>query len=219
LVEKRDAPPSYGARFDDDASTVAREWFSPRRRQHHEVARDPAEDPLLEMPTAHVVRPGPLPTLRLPVRGRHGRRVPFGAHSDVRFVHTSENESGIRPRSLREIVEDLQHVRDLAYSPREPPQDEEVSLLLYQCPSCSRFVSQASEDCACGVRFAPASEVTFQCPECASSVPSGEDWCPVCRVEFRAASLRDHLVYSCPRCGTQVDSEAIRCSCGAWFED
>src|SRR5256885_3598470 len=67
----------------------------------------------------------------------------------------AQNESGIRPRSLREIVEDLQHVRDLAYSPREPPQDEEVSLLLYQCPSCSRFVSQASEDCACGVRFAP----------------------------------------------------------------
>src|SRR2546422_4863952 len=84
----------YGARFDDDASTVAREWFSPRRRQHHEVARDPAEDPLLEMPTAHVVRPGPLPTLRLPVRGRHGRRVPIGAHSDVRFVHTSGERVG-----------------------------------------------------------------------------------------------------------------------------
>src|SRR6267143_5712554 len=127
--------------------------------------------------------------------------------------------SGLRPRSLRDIVEDLQRVRDLADSPREPPQDEEVSLLLYQCPSCARFVSQASEDCACGVRFAPASDVTFQCPECGSNVPSGEDLCPICRVEFRAASLEDHLVYSCPRCGTQVDSDAIRCSCGAWFEE
>ena len=135
------------------------------------------------------------------------------------FARAEVGSTGLRPRSLREIVEDLQRVRDLADSPREPPQAEEVSLLLYQCPSCSRFVSQASEDCACGVRFAPASEVMFQCPECGSSVPSGEDWCPVCRVEFRAASLRDHLVYSCPRCGTQVDSDAIRCSCGAWFEE
>src|SRR3989442_15699055 len=40
----------------------------------------------------------------------------------------AENGSGLRPRSLRDIVEDLQHVRDLADSPREPPQDEEVSL-------------------------------------------------------------------------------------------
>jgi len=135
------------------------------------------------------------------------------------FARAEVGSTGLRPRSLREIVEDLQRVRDLADSPREPPQAEEVSLLLYQCPSCSRFVSQASEDCACGVRFAPASEVTFQCPECGSNVPSGEDWCPVCRVEFRAASRRDHLVYSCPRCGTQVDSDAIRCSCGAWFEE
>jgi len=131
----------------------------------------------------------------------------------------AEGGSGLRPRSLRDIVEDLQRVRDLADSPREPPEHEEVSLLSYQCPSCGRFVSQASEDCACGVRFAPPSEVMFQCPECGSNVPSGEELCPVCRVEFRAASLQDHLVYSCPRCGTQVDSDAIRCSCGAWFEE
>jgi DNA-directed RNA polymerase subunit RPC12/RpoP len=49
-------------------------------------------------------------------------------------------------------------------------------------------------------------------------VPSDEGGCPVCHVEFRAASLQDHLVYSCPRCGAQVDSEAVRCSCGVRFE-
>jgi hypothetical protein len=151
--------------------------------------------------------------------GGTGGAYRSGRTSTSKSFIRAEDRLGLGPRSLRDIVEDLQHVRDLADSPREPPQDEEVSLLLYQCPSCGRFVSQASEDCACGVRFAPASDVTFQCPECGSSVPSGEDWCPVCRVEFRAASLRDHLVYSCPRCGTQVDSDAIRCSCGAWFEE
>src|SRR5437660_1401623 len=103
------------------------------------------------------------------------------------FPQAEGGSTGLRPRSLRDIVEDLQRVRDLADSPREPPQAEEVSLLLYQCPSCGRFVSQASEDCACGVRFAPASEVTFQCPECGSNVPSGEEWCPVCRGERRPA--------------------------------
>src|SRR5437867_1422196 len=84
------------------------------------------------------------------------------------------------------------------------------------CWNCRQLTSFELDRCQhCG----SASEVMFQCPECGSSVPSGEDWCPVCRVEFRAASLRDHLVYSCPRCGTQVDSDAIRCSCGAWFEE
>src|SRR6266852_6811078 len=129
-------------------------------------------------------------------------------------IRPIEPQSAIRSRTLREIVEDLRRVRYLADSPREPPSDDgEVSLLLYQCPSCGRFVSQAAEECACGVRFAAAEQVTFQCPECGSLVPSDEDGCPVCHVEFRAASLQDHLVYSCPRCGAQVDSEAVRCSC------
>jgi predicted RNA-binding Zn-ribbon protein involved in translation (DUF1610 family) len=128
-------------------------------------------------------------------------------------------QPAIRPRSLQEIVEDLRRVRDLADSPREPPRDDgEVSLLLYQCPSCGRFVARAAEECACGVRFAADDRVTFQCPECGSSIPSDEDGCPVCRAEFRPSSLQDHLIYSCPRCGAQVDSEAVRCSCGVRFE-
>src|SRR5256885_14850069 len=44
--------------------------------------------------------------------------------------------TGLRPRSLRDIVEDLQRVRDLADSPSEPPQAEELFLLLYHCHSC-----------------------------------------------------------------------------------
>lgn len=134
-------------------------------------------------------------------------------------VRPIEPQSAIRSRSLREIVEDLRRVRDLADSPGETLRDDgEVSLLMYQCPSCGRFVSQTAEDCACGVRFAAAEQGTFQCPECGSRVPSDGDGCPVCRVEFRPASLQDHLVYSCPRCGAQVDSEASRCSCGVRFE-
>lgn len=130
-----------------------------------------------------------------------------------------EPQPAIRSRSLREIVEDLRRVRDLADSPGETLRDDgEVSLLMYQCPTCGRFVSQTAEDCACGVRFAAAEQETFQCPECGSRVPSDGDGCPVCRVEFRPASLQDHLVYSCPRCGAQVDSEASRCSCGVRFE-
>jgi len=138
--------------------------------------------------------------------------------SEPRVRGRAENGSSLGRRSLREIVEDLQRVRDLADSPREPPRDEEVSLLLYQCPSCGRFVSRAAQACACGVRFAPPSEMTFQCPECASRVSPGDE-CPVCGVEFRAATFRNDPVYACPRCGTHVESDAIRCSCGAWFED
>lgn len=147
-----------------------------------------------------------------------------GAYRSPRKLTSSssrpvEPQPAIRSRSLREIVEDLSRVRDLADSPREPPRDDgEVSLLLYQCPSCGRFVSQSAEECACGVRFAAGDELTFQCPECGSMVPSDEAGCPVCHVEFRAASLQDHLIYSCPRCGAQVDSEAVRCSCGVRFE-
>ena len=82
-------------------------------------------------------------------------------------IRPIEPQSAIRSRTLREIVEDLRRVRDLADSPGETLRDDgEVSLLLYQCPSCGRFVSQAAEECACGVRFAAAEQVTFQCPEC-----------------------------------------------------
>src|SRR5207237_2384948 len=48
--------------------------------------------------------------------------------SEPRVRGRAENGSSLGRRSLREIVEDLQRVRDLADSPREHPRDEEVSL-------------------------------------------------------------------------------------------
>lgn len=124
-----------------------------------------------------------------------------------------------RPRSFSEIVSDLGRIRDLADPPGRPSPRTEGSLHLYQCPSCSRFVSEAATSCVCGVQFAPPSPVTFECPECGSNVPSAANACPVCRVEFRGTSSQDEYVYACSRCGTHVASDAFRCSCGALFED
>jgi predicted amidophosphoribosyltransferase len=124
-----------------------------------------------------------------------------------------------RKRSLSEIVDDLARVHELSLPTAKRPREQDVSVHLYQCPSCGRFVSERATDCACGVRFAPMSDVTFLCPECASRVPSDKDSCPVCAVEFEAVSPGNSYVYACPRCGSHVTSDAVRCSCGAWFED
>ncbi|MGI0148807.1 MAG: hypothetical protein ACREDF_04670 [Thermoplasmata archaeon] len=134
---------------------------------------------------------------------------------------SSEKVPEPRARSLSEIVADLQHIHDLADSPREPARGSGGSILAYQCPACNRSVSEAATVCVCGVRFAPpaSSAVTFLCPECGATVPSAEDACPVCRVEFGASGPRDDHIYACPRCGSQVASDAFRCSCGAWFAD
>jgi predicted amidophosphoribosyltransferase len=124
----------------------------------------------------------------------------------------SGKRTGRRSRSLEEIVEDLRRIRELSENAR---QREAGFLYMYQCPSCARYVSEQATSCACGVRFA----MTFECPECASSVPSGRDMCPVCRVDFRAAGLSSGHLYMCPRCGAQVEADAPRCSCGARFLD
>src|SRR5205814_4519879 len=56
------------------------------------------------------------------------------------FARAEVGSTGLRPRSLREIVEDLQRVRDIADSPREPPQAEEASLSFYNFrPSVASF--------------------------------------------------------------------------------
>jgi len=90
LVGKRDSPLTYGARIDDVPAKVAGSTEPDTRRgPDHEVARDLAAHPLLELPTAHLVRAGPLPTLRLRLRRWHGRRVPIRAHPEVRFVRPS----------------------------------------------------------------------------------------------------------------------------------
>src|SRR5437773_11274737 len=87
LDGKRDSPLTYGARIDDVPAKVAGSTESDTRRgPDHEVARDLAAHPLLELPTAHLVRAGPLPTLRLRLRRWHGTRVPIRAHPEPRFV-------------------------------------------------------------------------------------------------------------------------------------
>jgi predicted amidophosphoribosyltransferase len=127
----------------------------------------------------------------------------------------SPRKPGRRARSLAEIVEDLRRIRELSEAARGPSRSEAGILYQYQCPSCARPVSEQATSCTCGVRFA----ATFECPECASSVPSGRDACPVCGIDFRATGLTSGHVYLCPRCGVQVSGDAPRCSCGARFLD
>lgn len=123
-------------------------------------------------------------------------------------------------RTLSQIFEDLQRVHDVASSSRnDRPREKEVSLHLYQCPSCGRFVSEQATECACGVGFASNAAVTLACPECGSHVPADEEGCPVCGVRFAMDHGADSVVYTCPRCGAHVASDALRCGCGVWFED
>ncbi len=110
-------------------------------------------------------------------------------------------------------------MNEFTTSVRGRPREKELSVRLYQCPSCGRFVSEQSTECVCGVGFAPMSAVTFSCPECASRVPSDVDACPVCGRGFGPSGGGSEYVYACPRCGVHVTSDAVRCSCGAWFED
>jgi len=128
-----------------------------------------------------------------------------------------------RGRNLTQIFEDLQRVREIDGPSRGQqkarPHGKEVSVELYQCPSCLRFVSEESTECECGVRFASTTEPTFACPECGSTVPSGSGGCPVCGVKFGPSGELDLLVYSCPQCGSRVASDQARCSCGVWFAE
>ena len=113
----------------------------------------------------------------------------------------------------------LRHVNDATTSVRGRPREKELSVRLYQCPTCGRFVSEQSTECVCGVRFAAMSSSTLPCPDCGSRVPSDVDACPVCSRGFTPSGGASDYVYACPRCGVHVASDAVRCSCGAWFED
>jgi predicted RNA-binding Zn-ribbon protein involved in translation (DUF1610 family) len=119
-------------------------------------------------------------------------------------------------RGLADLLKDLGRVHDV--SPRIAPRthDDEPTPTLFQCPSCGRFVGEHATSCACGVRFSE-SPGTFACPECDALVPVLEDACPVCGVQFDEGS--PHVSYACPRCGTAVSADALRCTCGVWFED
>jgi len=143
---------------------------------------------------------------------------------DSRIGSVARGTSNTRGRNLTQIFEDLQRVREIDGPSRgrqkARPRGKEVVVESYQCPSCLRSVSQEATHCECGVRFASSTAPTFACGECGSTVPSGSGGCPVCGVTFGpSGGLDDLLVYSCPRCGSQVASDQSRCSCGVWFAE
>jgi len=119
-------------------------------------------------------------------------------------------------RTLSDLLADIQKVHDVATRPSPLLREADTSVVLFQCPSCGRFVSERATACVCGTRFA-AHAPTFACPECDSRVPELEDACPVCGTRFEPE--RPEVSYSCPKCGVLVAADAIRCACGVWFED
>src|SRR6266508_2469594 len=196
MLENRDVRLPAGKSNDGDATHRARRRRRPTRPGHgqgHGQARPHAADPLLEVPQADAVRTRSLSALRIGVRRRDGRRVwllSFGQLPD-------------RSRRTRNF---------------EGP-GKEVFVELYQCPACGRIVSEEATDCECGVRFGEPTTLTFACPECGSTMPSGSGGCPVCGVTFGPSGDLDVFVYSCPRCGSRVASDQARCSCGVWFAE
>jgi predicted RNA-binding Zn-ribbon protein involved in translation (DUF1610 family) len=88
-------------------------------------------------------------------------------------------------RSLRQLFDDLQRVHDVASSVHDL--GEETTVTLFQCPSCGRFVSEASTACACGVRFSSEnlSDLMYMCPKCGSEVSADDIRCS-CGAIFEA---------------------------------
>ncbi|HKZ98669.1 MAG TPA: hypothetical protein VJ326_03650 [Thermoplasmata archaeon] len=143
-----------------------------------------------------------------------------GAYATARGAQTSgsRESSGSPPkmRSLTDLIRDLGRVHDVSQRTAGTRAVEERPPTLFQCPSCGRFVGEHATSCACGVRFSETSG-TFACPECDALVPVLDDACPVCGVHFDEDA--PHMSYACPRCGTPVSADALRCTCGVWFED
>lgn len=142
-----------------------------------------------------------------------------GRTGSTRSLTSSQEALQSSRRSLTQIYDDLRRIHDVSALPINHAREKGVSLHLFQCPSCGRFVSEAATECACGVRFAPNTDLTFTCPECDSHVPGTENACPVCGVEFEPDARATNVAYACPRCGANVSSDAVRCSCGVWFEE
>jgi RNA polymerase subunit RPABC4/transcription elongation factor Spt4 len=137
------------------------------------------------------------------------------ARPSVPAVPSDDEELAAARRSLLQLFEDLQRVHDVSSAHRYDPVREEETITLFQCPSCGRFVSEDADTCTCGVRFAPAAQVSV-CPECGASVPGDGALCPACRAASEETPTE--VAYACPLCGAEVSAEAVRCSCGARFE-
>ncbi len=120
-------------------------------------------------------------------------------------------------RSLLQLFEDLQRVHDVSSVRHYDPIRDQESITLFQCPSCGRFVSEDAAECACGVRFAPEAR-TSVCPTCGTPLSEAGAACPACGEAFRSEESSE-VLYACPICGAEVSADAVRCACGARFEE
>ncbi len=89
-------------------------------------------------------------------------------------------------RTLLDLFEDLQRVSDVSARPAVETAEEPGSAILFQCPSCGRFVAEDAVLCACGARFAagtPDLQVQYECPRCGTHVSAEAASC-VCGARF-----------------------------------
>ncbi len=132
------------------------------------------------------------------------------------LVPADDQELTEARRSLLQLFEDLQRVHDVSSAHRYDPVRQEETITLFQCPSCGRFVAQDAPECICGVRFVEERSARV-CPDCGTPLGADGEGCAMC-----ARAARDDpsaYLYSCPLCGAEVAEDAVRCSCGARFED
>src|SRR5437867_1658846 len=89
-------------------------------------------------------------------------------------------------------------------------------ILCWKCRKLTPFELDRCEHC--GSPFAGSTGGVYASDR-GSRVPSDVGTCPVCARGFGPSGEASDYVYACPRCGVHVTSDAVRCSCGAWFED
>lgn len=138
------------------------------------------------------------------------RRVTFAS---VPSVPSDDEELVEARRSLLQLFEDLQRVHDVSPARHYDPVRDAETITLFQCPACGRFVSEAAMDCVCGARFAAEAPLSA-CTNCGAPLERPGAVCPSC-----AGRLHEEVSYACPLCGAEVTADAVRCACGARFEE
>ena len=133
--------------------------------------------------------------------------------ASVPSVPSDDEELVEARRSLLQLFDDLQRVHDVSSARHYDPVRDAETITLFQCPSCGRFVGEDAVDCLCGVRFASEDSVS-RCPDCGASLDTPGAACPSC-----ASRPHSEVLYACPLCGAEVSADAVRCACGARFEE